>query len=181
MPRRRSWRPRCQGMTRVSRMTRTAASKERSIVKTSLISASLVAILAAGAAASLAFGQGGGSRSKRPKHRRHRRGHDLRKACPLQGPDGPTQGGNRTHGRINGRQRQKTSTRMVEQLKTIKSDSPDYHKLEAEIAKRAGGSQRQQSPAQQGTHGTAGQDLLRHLSRSRRRRQGLCQRYNVSS
>src|ERR1700676_5346551 len=47
--------------TALSRMTRSAASKERSIVKTSLISASLVAILAAGAAASLAFGQGGGA------------------------------------------------------------------------------------------------------------------------
>jgi Skp family chaperone for outer membrane proteins len=119
--------------TALSRMTRSAASKERSIVKTSLISASLVAILAAGAAASLAFGQAGGPGPSGQniavidvgtifeKHVRFKAQMDQLKA------------------EIDATEKQwkkeaQDINSQVEELKTMGSSSPSYHQKEAQVA-----------------------------------------------
>jgi Skp family chaperone for outer membrane proteins len=121
--------------TALSRMTRSAASKERSIVKTSLISASLVAVLAAGAAASLAFGQAGGPGPNGQniavidvgtifeKHVRFKAQMDQLKAEI-----------DRTENQW--KAEAKEINGLIEQIKAMKPDSPDYHKLESEAARR---------------------------------------------
>ena len=104
-------------------------------MKTSLISAALVAILAAGAAATLAFAQGGAPSPNGQniavidvgvvfeKHPRFKSQMDALKAEI----DATEKGWKDQATQINA---------AIEQLKTLKSDSPDYHRLEKEIATR---------------------------------------------
>jgi Skp family chaperone for outer membrane proteins len=104
-------------------------------VKTSLISAALVAILAAGAVATLAFAQGGAPVPNGQniavidvgvvfeKHPRFKSQMDALKAEI----DATEKGWKDQATQINA---------AIEQLKTLKSDSPDYHRLEKEIATR---------------------------------------------
>ncbi len=106
-------------------------------MKTSLISAALVALLAAGAVATLAFAQGGGPGPNGQniavidvglifeKHVRFKAQMDQLKA-EIEATE---------------KQWKKEATdinAMGEQLKQSKPDSPDYHRMEAELAKRTG-------------------------------------------
>jgi Skp family chaperone for outer membrane proteins len=104
-------------------------------VKTSLISAALVAVLAAGAAATLAFADGGapGPNGQNiavidvgvvfEKHPRFKASMDSLKAEI----DATEKSWKEEATKINA---------MIEQLKQMKSDSPDYHRIEKEIATR---------------------------------------------
>jgi Skp family chaperone for outer membrane proteins len=106
-------------------------------VKTSLISATLVAILAAAAAGSLAFAQGGGPIPNGQNIAVIDVGQIFEK-----------------HTRFNGRMEQlkgeikatedawkkdaQEINAMIDQIKSMKADSPDYHRMEADVAKRQG-------------------------------------------
>jgi Skp family chaperone for outer membrane proteins len=119
--------------TALSWMTRNA-SKERLIVKTSLISATLVALLAAAAAGTIAFGQGAPLPHGQniavidvglifEKHNRFNA-----QMAQLKTEIEQTEAGWKKEAQdINA---------MIEQIKTLKPDSPEYHRLEADITKR---------------------------------------------
>jgi Skp family chaperone for outer membrane proteins len=104
-------------------------------VKTSLISAALVAVLAAGAAASLAFAQGGapGPNGQNiavidvgvvfEKHPRFKASMDQLKAEI----DATEKGWKDEATKVNA---------LIEQMKQTKPDSPDYHRMEKEVATR---------------------------------------------
>jgi Skp family chaperone for outer membrane proteins len=104
-------------------------------VKTSLISAALVAILAAGAVATLAFAQGGAPAPNGQniavidvgvvfeKHPRFKSQMDALKAEI----DATEKGWKDQATQINA---------AIEQMKTLKPDSPDYHRMEKDIATR---------------------------------------------
>jgi Skp family chaperone for outer membrane proteins len=123
--------------TALSRMTR--RSKQGALnVKTSLISASLVAVLAVAAVATLAFAQGAGGPGPSgqniavidvglvfEKHVLFKSQMDKLKA-EIDATEKDWQG------------QAKEINAMVEQLKTMKPDSPDYHALEARVAKLQG-------------------------------------------
>jgi Skp family chaperone for outer membrane proteins len=102
-------------------------------VKTSLISAALVAVLAAGAAATLAFAQGGapGPNGQNiavidvgvvfEKHPRFKASMDSLKAEI----DATEKGWKDEATKMNA---------MIEQMKGLRPDSPDYHRMEKELA-----------------------------------------------
>lgn len=106
-------------------------------MKTSLISAALVAVLAAGAVATLAFAQGGGPGPSGQniavidiglvfdKHVRFKAQMDQLKA-EIDATEKQWQN------------RAKEINALGEQLKQSKPDSPDYHRMEADLAKQTG-------------------------------------------
>ena len=106
-------------------------------MKTSLISAALVAVLVAGAVATLAFAQGGGPVPHGQniavidvgvifeQHVRFKAQMDQLKADIAQTEK-------------QWKEEATAINALVEQLKAMKPDSPDYHRLEAEVAQRQG-------------------------------------------